>query len=109
MPWAMKEPSTLDETRDRLERRAVEFSKGEAFQYSIFDPAEEEIFGGVGLHPRTVAGCLEIGYWIRADQLSRGFATEAARELALEALRLPGVDRVQIDCDPANIRSPTDS
>lgn len=63
------------------------------------------MLGGAGLHRRAEADCLEIGYWIRADRVGRGYATEAARALSIAALETPGIYRVQIDCDPRNERS----
>ena len=105
MPWAMHEPVSLEDTRNRLVLRAKTFSDGEEFTYSIFNRAETEVYGGVGLHRRAEADCLELGYWIRVDRIGQGLATEAARALAAVALALPGITRVQIDCDPRNQRS----
>jgi RimJ/RimL family protein N-acetyltransferase len=57
------------------------------------------------LHRRIAADALEIGYWIRADQVRRGFAVEAARALTEAGLAVPDVVRIQIHCDPANVVS----
>jgi RimJ/RimL family protein N-acetyltransferase len=105
MPWAMKEPRSLDQTRELLARGAKRFAEGEDFMYTIFDHDETEVLGGAGLHRRAEVDCLEMGYWIRADLIGRGFATEAARALSIAALETPGISRVQIDCDPRNERS----
>ena len=48
---------------------------------------------------------MEIGYWLRADATGRGIVTAAARALTDAAPALPGVDRVEIHCDEANVRS----
>ncbi len=105
MTWAIHEPATLTETRQRLERGAARFAKGEDFSYGIFNATESEIVGGAGLHRRGEPDCLEIGYWIRGDCVGAGFATETARALTGEGLKLPEIDRIQIDCDPENRRS----
>jgi RimJ/RimL family protein N-acetyltransferase len=105
LPWAMKEPSSLDQTRDLLDRGTTRFAEGEDFMYTIFDHDETEVLGGAGLHRRAEADCLEMGYWIRAGRVGRGYATEAARALSIAALETPGICRVQIDCDPRNQRS----
>ena len=105
LPWALKEPRSLEETRELVVRGAKQFADGEDFMYTIFDPSETEVLGGAGLHRRVEAGCLEMGYWIRANRIGRGYATEAARALSTVALQISGVDRVQIDCDPRNERS----
>jgi len=105
MPWALDEPSELGQLTDRLTAFRAAFLSGDDFVYGIFDPAETEVLGGSGLHPRIGPGGLEIGYWIRADLLQRGLATEAARALTLAGLAIPGVGRIEIRCDPQNVAS----
>jgi dihydrofolate reductase len=73
--------------------------------FGIFSPDESVVIGGSGLHPRIGDGGLEIGYWIRASQTGHGFATETARALTAAGLRTPGIDRIQILCDPDNTAS----
>ncbi|TMD03261.1 MAG: GNAT family N-acetyltransferase [Chloroflexi bacterium] len=63
------------------------------------------IVGGAGLHARVGRNALEIGYWVAADRINRGYATAAAGALAAAAFGLPGVGRVEIHCDEANLRS----
>ncbi len=105
LPWAVSEPRSLDETRAHLGRGRKRFISGEDFQYTVLDRQENRVVGGVGLHRRSSADCLEIGYWIRADSLGRGYASEAAGALCRIGLTLPGIRRIQIDCDPRNVRS----
>ena len=71
-------------------------------RYLVLDRAEEHLLGLASLHRRVGAGALEIGYWVSADHLRRGYATDAARVLTEAALALPDVDRVEIRCDEAN-------
>ena len=73
--------------------------------YTIFGSGDSEVYGGAGIHPRVETDCVELGYWIRADQTGKGYATEAVAALTKHALRISGVTRVQIDCDPRNTRS----
>jgi RimJ/RimL family protein N-acetyltransferase len=105
MPWAMNEPASLEDTFARLAGYAAKFDAGEDFVYGIFNRDETSVLGGTGLHPRIAADGLEIGYWIRADQVRRGFAVEAARALTEAGLAVPDVVRIQIHCDPANVVS----
>lgn len=102
MPWAMHEPRSLAATQEHIKGSLERFDHGEDFSYSIFAPDEQMIFGGIGLHRRSEVDCLELGYWVRADRVRQGYATEAARALTSAALELEGIDRVQIDCDPRN-------
>src|SRR5690606_30691199 len=66
---------------------------------------ETVVLGGTGLHRRVGDGALEIGYWIRADRVGRGLATEVTAALTRVAFELHHVNRVEIRCDPVNHRS----
>ena len=105
MPWAAREPTPLDEKVELLRSFRGRFDLGEDFVYGIFAGDGSEVIGGSGLHTRVGPGALEIGYWIRASRIGRGFAREAAAALAKVAFRVCGVDRVEIHVDPANAPS----
>ena len=47
----------------------------------------------------------EIGYWLRDDATGRGFVTAAAGALTDAGVALDGIERVEIHCDEANVRS----
>ncbi len=51
------------------------------------------------------AGAREIGYWIRADRVNQGLATESSAALTRVAFEIERVHRVEIHCDPRNLRS----
>jgi RimJ/RimL family protein N-acetyltransferase len=95
MPWARYEPQSLDEKLQLLREFRGQFDLGEQYVYGILEPDESRALGGCGLHPRGGDGSLEIGYWIRADAIGHGLATEAAAVL----------DRVDLGVDPENERS----
>ncbi|HEV2145794.1 MAG TPA: GNAT family protein [Longimicrobiaceae bacterium] len=105
MPWARAEPKDLDGRIEDLRRFRGNFDLGIDFTCGIFDRAEARVLGGTGLHPRAREQMLEIGYWIHADHVGRGLATEAAAALTRVAFEVNGVDRVEIRCDPLNVRS----
>jgi RimJ/RimL family protein N-acetyltransferase len=105
MPWAAKEPQTLEEKIDLLRRFRGQFDAGEDFVYGIFARDESEVVGGTGFHTRVGAGAFEIGYWIRASATGRGYATEVTATLTRVAFELCAVDRVEIRVDPRNERS----
>ena len=105
MPWAMHEPSELWVIEERIARFQEEFQSGEERTYGIFNLEETEILGGIGLHPTGYPGTLELGYWLRADQTGQGLATEAAAALTQAAFTELGAQRIEIRCDPRNLRS----
>jgi RimJ/RimL family protein N-acetyltransferase len=81
------------------------FDRGDNFDYGLWNDAETRLVGGAGLHPRLGLGRLEIGYWVGAGWLRRGFASSAARALTRTAFELPEIEEVHIRCDEANIAS----
>jgi RimJ/RimL family protein N-acetyltransferase len=105
MPWAASEPTTLEEKRSLLEQFARRFERGEDAVYGIFDRDERRVVGGTGLHPRLTDDAREIGYWIRADATGRGLATESTAALTRVGFEVDGLERMEIHCDPANVRS----
>jgi RimJ/RimL family protein N-acetyltransferase len=105
MPWARLEPQTLDEKVELLRGFRSSFDADEEYPYGVFEPDESRQLGGTGLHRRGGEGSLEIGYFLRADATGRGLATEMTAVLARAAVEKCGVDRVDIQVDPANKRS----
>ncbi len=101
MPWA----DGYDESRaaEYLSGCDEQWASGTAFAYAIV--VGDQIVGSVGLHKRIGDGGLEIGYWVRDDWTGRGIATDAAAALTDAALALPGIDRVEIHHDAANVAS----
>ena len=105
MPWAHEEPRPLAERIDLLRGFRGRFDLGEDFVYGVFDREDTEVVGGSGLHTRVGAGALEIGYWIRASHVGRGYARETTAALTKVAFGVCGVERVEIRVDPANTAS----
>ncbi len=87
MPWARYEPQSLDEKLQLAREFRGQFDLGEQYVYGIFEPDESRALGGCGLHPRGGDGSLEIGYWIRADAIGQGLATEVAGVLDARRFR----------------------
>jgi RimJ/RimL family protein N-acetyltransferase len=102
MPWADDEPRSLEERIELLRGFRGRFDLGQDFVYGVFDRDEREAIGGSGLHTRVGDGSLEIGYWIRASSVGRGYGREATAALTRVAFGVCGVDRVEIRVDPAN-------
>lgn len=103
MVWA---DQGRDDTQGFLERTVAEWESGEAFGYLVVEGDDDgAVLGSGGLHRRSAADALEIGYWRRVDAPGRGLITELARSLTSAALDLPGITRVEIHCDAANTAS----
>jgi RimJ/RimL family protein N-acetyltransferase len=105
MPWARHEPQPLEQKIELLRTCRARFDLGTDFAYGVFEPDESRQLGGAGLHPRGGEGSLEIGYFIRADAVGRGLATEVAAVLTRVGFEKCGLVRVDIQVDPTNERS----
>ena len=105
MPWAADEPIDRSARIELLRTFRGRFDLGEEFVYAIFDRGESRVLGGTGLHLRSGPTTREIGYWIHADHVGQGLATEAAGALTRIAIEIDAVSRVEIRCDPANAAS----
>ena len=66
---------------------------------------ESEILGGTGLHTRAGDGAREIGYWITTRHEGRGLVTETTAALVRVGFEIEHLERIDIHCDPANVRS----
>ena len=107
MPWAQEE-TTLQMQIDRLRRVRADFDLGHDFVYAIFSRDESQVLGSTGLHTRVGDRAREIGYWIHADHIGQGYATETSAALTKVAFLVEGMDRVEIHCHPANAASARD-
>jgi RimJ/RimL family protein N-acetyltransferase len=116
LPWIpphVASSAPLPALAERLAGYRDDFDAARAWLYAILTPDATRLLGGVGLYPRTAdarvpadaADRVEIGYWLRADATGVGHATEAARAMLDVARTLPGLQRVEIRCDPRNVRS----
>jgi RimJ/RimL family protein N-acetyltransferase len=105
MPWALQEPESVEAKAKRLRQFRSRFDADQDYFYGILDPDETEVLGGTGLHTRIGEGAREIGYWIHARHVGRGYATEAAAALTRVAFEVDEVRRVEIHCAPENAPS----
>jgi RimJ/RimL family protein N-acetyltransferase len=102
MPWAHSEPEPLQIKIDRLRHFRGQFDLGQDFIYAIFNQDETQVLGGSGLHTRAGENAREIGYWIHADYVGRGLATETTAALTKVAFEIDRIERLEIHCDPEN-------
>ena len=105
MPWADREPETLQAQIELLRAFRGRFDLGQDFVYGIFNLEETRLLGGSGLHTRVGPGAREIGYWIHKDFIGLGMASEVSAALTRVAFEIDSVQRVEIHCDPVNTRS----
>ena len=105
MPWAKHEPQTLEEKVALLRRFRSNFDADNDYPYGVFSPDESRQIGGTGLHTRSGPDSLEIGYFVRADAIGQGYATELAAVLTRVGFEICGVARMDLQVEPHNERS----
>jgi RimJ/RimL family protein N-acetyltransferase len=105
MPWAQFEPQTVEDKVELLRGFRGRFDLDQEYAYGVFAPDESRLLGGSGLHRRADEGSLEIGYFIRADALRQGLATEVTAVLTRVGFELCNLDRIDVKVDPENVPS----
>jgi len=103
MDWAADGVPSASAQREAFLRGEAAFETGEEYGYLLREVASGDVVGGCALLPRVGPGGIEIGYWVRSDRHSRGYATAAARALTAAAFEwLPEVQVVEIHIDEGN-------
>ncbi|TXB62844.1 GNAT family N-acetyltransferase, partial [Phaeodactylibacter luteus] len=75
------------------------------YTFGIFNKDENKLIGSSGLHTRLGENAREIGYWINANYLKQGYATETVKALIKVGFEIEQLDRIEIRCAPNNIAS----
>ena len=106
MPWTPDESEPVADVVERLRAFRADYDRDQNWIMGVFSPDEAGVLGGTGLHPsREGDEGREIGYWIAADAVGRGYATELTAVLTRVGFELLGLERIVIRVDPANDRS----
>ncbi len=108
MPWARDEPQSVEMKMELLRKFRGRFDLDKDHVYGLFTRDESRVVGGAGLHPRVErndTGARELGYWIAQSFAGQGLASEAAAALTRVAFEIERVERLEIHCDPENVRS----
>ncbi|WP_194813411.1 GNAT family N-acetyltransferase [Nocardia sp. XZ_19_385] len=89
--------------RRSLGEAAGAWESGDGYSYAI--TVRGQVIGSSGLRRCGEPDAWEIGYWVHPAQTGHGYATDAAAALVEQAFSLPGIERVQIWHDAANVAS----
>jgi len=105
LSWAHGAPPTLQEAYERLDDQNACFEDRSNVVFYIFEKRTGTFIGSCSLFqfdwtiPRG-----EIAYWCATSKVGHGYITEAVSALTEFAWSL-GLVRVEIRCDPRNLRS----
>jgi RimJ/RimL family protein N-acetyltransferase len=103
MAWALESP-TEQEHFEHFEQ-AMRWPSGHSYGFGIFDGREQVILGMAAVKDNLGPGAVEIGYWCHVDYVGQGVITKSVRALTRVLLGLAHINRVEIHCDEANVRS----
>ncbi|MFW7413979.1 GNAT family N-acetyltransferase [Demequina sp. SO4-18] len=101
-PWATDEPVSIEQRRSALAALAAQFEAGEAAHYAVERRDDGRLLGSVALVTGKTEERIEIGYWVGASHVRRGYASEAAGALTQAALGPMGLTRVELWADADN-------
>lgn len=105
MPWATGIP-TEEEAEENVRNAFLKFLKREDLRLNIYLKGTETLVGCSGLHridwsvPK-----FEIGYWCRTTHTRQGYIREAVEAIERFSFETLKAKRLEIRCDPLNIRS----
>lgn len=104
MDWSHhhNDETILDKT-NRLQSWKQQFIENVDFTYAVF--RGEKHVASTGLHTNFEDNALEIGYWVRADEINKGIATKISLALCIAAFEIIGVDRIEIHHELDNLAS----
>lgn len=105
IPWAAKGPLTLDEHVARVRSLRASFDEDRARFYAMLARDDGRFVGEVGLMRRVGARAVELGYWVNATEVRRGFAVEAISAMLRVAFDVDRVERVDLRIDTRNLAS----
>ena len=105
MPWP-KEHRTVDDSEASARRAGVAFLQRSELRLHLYLKRTDTLVGSSGLQgidwevPK-----FEIGYWCRTSFTGNGYISEAVKAITSIAFDALGARRVEIRCDPRNLKS----
>jgi ribosomal-protein-alanine N-acetyltransferase len=107
MRYITGKTETLDETKAVIERVRARWAEWGFSWWSFIETATNEIIGCgcIQYLERDTTNPLEIGWRLRPDKWSQGFASEAARCMAGFAFETVGTPSLCAVCHPENVKS----
>jgi ribosomal-protein-serine acetyltransferase len=105
LPWVPFN-TDLDASWRYCESSAIDWDHGRALRLTIRERATRRFLGVVGLEALAhLHQSAELGYWLRADGVRRGYMTEAARATVIWAFKRLNAHRVRVAAATDNFAS----
>lgn len=105
MPFAQHEPNLAEMTANLIQAE-TDFTLRKDLRLHFFDKNSGQFIGSSGLHRIDwEVRKFEIGYWVDSRFEGKGYVTEAVERITRFAFEELQANRVEIRCDPDNVRS----
>lgn len=105
LPWVDHQTTHLD-SEAYARRSHARWLLREDLSFGIWRRDNDRFLGGSGLHVRDwTIPAFEIGYWLRASEVGKGYMTETVQLVTRLAFEKLSANRVIIRCDSRNLRS----
>jgi RimJ/RimL family protein N-acetyltransferase len=113
IPARVATPAPVPILAERLAGFAADFAADREWRYGMFSLARGILLGEIGLFPRSATGRVpfgeadrvELGYWLRADEMGHGLVTEGSRAVLRIAARVALFTQAEIRCSSRNAPS----
>lgn len=103
LPW-VDFTNSAEDSKDFIKRSLKQFAENNGFQVGIW--YQGELAGCMGyLYWHWPTRRTEIGYWLGQNYTGHGIMTRATRKLTEYAFSELGLNRVEIRCNPGNLKS----
>lgn len=103
MPWVTNDYS-IETARDFIKTNLREFAENNTFAAAVV--SDKKIVGTIGLHHLNKENkSVQIGYWLDKNAQGRGIVTKCSKALINYAFETLKLNRIQINCNVANIKS----
>jgi len=104
MEWSHSDPEPLSEKISLLKKWKSDFINNIDYTYAVFKG--EKMIASSGFHKSLENhNSLEIGYWVRADEINKGVATKVSCALIIAAFEIINAEKVEIHYEIDNIFS----
>ena len=104
LPWCHPDYDRTD-ARQWLDSVSSNWKEANGYSFAIFSKDEQEFHGGCGINRIDEHPIANLGYWIKTESIGTGIATEATRHLAKFALKVIGLQRLEILMSVENLAS----
>ncbi|MFD3449470.1 GNAT family N-acetyltransferase [Microbacteriaceae bacterium 4G12] len=105
MPFAQSE-QTEEDVEENIRQSHIEFLQRKDLRLLVFLRETGEFVASSGLHRiNWNVPKFEIGYWIDSRFSGKGYMTEAVEGILKFAFHELSANRIEIRCDPANVKS----